>query len=73
MNGTSLPLQEQIETEAKNSEDGCVYLQMIIPRENSKNNFDNNDNYSDYNNGFFEIRCKIIAYNNYYDKFVANH
>ena len=73
VNGTSLPLQEQIETEAKNSEDGCVYLQMIIPRENSKNNFDNNDNYSDYNNGFFEIRCKIIAYNNYYDKFVANH
>ena len=37
INGKSLTLQEQIEIEAKNSEDGCVYLQMIIP--NNKINF----------------------------------
>ena len=76
VNGRSLPLQEQIENEAKNSEDGCVYLQMIIPKESYKNNFDNNINNItniDYENGFFEIRCKIIAYNNYYDKRVVNH
>ena len=72
-NGTSLPLQEQIETEAKNSEDGCVYLQMIIPRETFKNNIGNNDTCPNYENGLFEIRCKIIGYNNYYDKLVANH
>ena len=73
MNGTSLPLQKQIETKVKNSKDGCGYLQIIIPKENSKNNYDNNDNFFDYNNGFFEIICKIIAYDNYYNKLVANH
>ena len=67
--GKNLSLQEQIETEAKNSEDGCVYLQMIIPRVNNFGN--NNDNYTGYENDFFEIRCKIFAYNNYYDSKVT--
>jgi hypothetical protein len=67
--GKPLSLQEQIETEAKNSEDGCVYLQMIIPRVNNFGN--NNDNYTGYENDFFEIRCKIFAYNNYYDSKVT--
>ena len=67
--GKTLSLQEQIETEAKNSEDGCVYLQMIIPRVNNFGN--NNDNYTGYENDFFEIRCKIFAYNNYYDNKVT--
>ena len=68
INGKSLTLQEQIEIEAKNSEDGCVYLQMIIP------NYDNEDNKtlnSEYKNSFFEIRCKIFAYNNYYESKLA--
>ena len=63
-----MTLQEQIEIEAKNSEDGCVYLQMIIP------NYDNEDNKtlnSEYKNSFFEIRCKIFAYNNYYESKLA--
>ena len=67
--GKTLSLQEQIETEAKNSEDGCVYLQMIIPKVNNYGN--NNDNYTGYENDFFEIRCKIFAYNNYYDSKVT--
>ena len=66
-NGRSLPLQEQIENEAKNSEDGCVYLQMIIPREIIKSSLDRNGSFSEYENEFFEIRCKIFAYNNYYE------
>ena len=53
-------MQEQIETEAKNSEDGCVYLQMIIPKETMKCN----GTYSEFENNFFEIRCKIFAFNN---------
>ena len=68
INGRSLTLQEQIEIEAKNSEDGCVYLQMIIP------NYDNEENKgmnSEYKNSFFEIRCKIFAYNNYYESKLA--
>ena len=32
IDGKSLSLQEQIENEAKNSEDGYVYLQVIIPK-----------------------------------------
>ena len=56
INGKSLTLQEQIEIEAKNSEDGCVYLQMIIP----------NNDYDGESPSFFEIRGKIFAYNNYY-------
>ena len=47
-NGRSLPLQEQIENEAKNSEDGCAYLQMIIPRKQNKNSFNKNENYTEY-------------------------
>ena len=66
VNGRSLPLQEQIENEAKNSEDGCVYLQLIIPKEAIKSSFDKSGTYSEYENDFFEIRCKIFAYNNYY-------
>ena len=72
-NGRSLPLQEQIENEAKNSEDGCVYLQMIIPRETLKSNFDKNGSYSEYENEFFEIKCKIFAYNNYYQPGISSH
>ena len=71
-NGKCLSLQEQIEIESKKSEDGCVYLQMIIPRESIKSSFDKNDSYSEYENNFFEIRCKVFAYNNYYDG-VASH
>ena len=69
INGKSLTLQEQIEIEAKNSEDGCVYLQMIIPNyESGENNSTIN---SEYKNSFFEIRCKIFAYNNYYESKLA--
>ena len=69
INGRSLTLQEQIEIEAKNSEDGCVYLQMIIPNyERGENNSTLN---SEYKNSFFEIRCKIFAYNNYYESKLA--
>ena len=70
IDGKSLSLQEQIEIEAKNSEDGCVYLQMIIPKYKiDNNNYGNNETYSE--NDFFEIRCKIFAYNNYYDSKVS--
>ena len=69
INGKSLTLQEQIEIEAKNSKDGCVYLQMIIP--NYKNEEDNKTLNSEYKNSFFEIRCKIFAYNNYYESKLA--
>ena len=62
IDGKSLSLQEQIENESKNSEDGCVYLQMIIPKYKI-----NNETYTGFENDFFEIRCKIFAYNNYYD------
>ena len=69
INGKSLTLQEQIEIEAKNSEDGCVYLQMIIPIYENKE--DNKTYNSEYKNSFFEIRCKIFAYNNYYETKLA--
>ena len=69
INGRSLTLQEQIELEAKNSEDGCVYLQMIIPNYESGDN--NSTLNSEYKNSFFEIRCKIFAYNNYYESKLA--
>ena len=39
IDGKSLSLQEQIENEAKNSEDGCVNLQMIIPNYNIDKNY----------------------------------
>ena len=71
IDGKSLSLQEQIEIEAKNSEDGCVYLQMIIPKYKI-DNYGSNDTYTAYeNDGFFEIRGKIFAYNNYYSSKVA--
>ena len=71
IDGRSLSLQEQIEIEAKNSEDGCVYLQMIIPKYKI-DNYGSNDTYTTYEeDGFFEIRGKIFAYNNYYASKVA--
>ena len=73
LNGRVLPLQEQIENEAKNSEDGCVYLQMIIPKETIKSSCNKNGTYSEYENDFFEIRCKIFAYNNYYEQGMTSH
>jgi hypothetical protein len=67
-NGRCLSLQEQIETESKNSEDGCVYLQVIIPKEEIKSDFENNNTtYPDSVKDYFEIRCKIFAINNFYD------
>ena len=71
IDGKSLSLQEQIENEAKNSEDGCVYLQMIIPKYKIDQNYGNNETYTGFENDFFEIRCKIFAYNNYYDNKVS--
>ena len=70
IDGRSLSLQEQIELEAKNSEDGCIYLQMIIPKYKIDRD-ENNETYTTFENGFFEIRGKIFAYNNYYDSKVA--
>ena len=69
LNGKSLSLEEQIEIEAKNSDDGCVYLQMIIPRYKI-DDYGDNGTYA-YENGFFEIRGKIFAYNNYYENKVT--
>ena len=71
IDGRSLSLQEQIEIEAKNSEDGCVYLQMIIPKYKI-DNYGTNDTYARYEDGFFEIRGKIFAYNNYYENKVTS-
>ena len=69
VNGRILPLQEQIEREAKTSDDGCVFIQMIIPKEVIKSNYDKNGtSFSEFENDYFEIRCKIFAYNNYYEK-----
>ena len=75
VNGRSLSLQEQIEIEAKNSQDGCVYLQIIIPKNKIKNNFENRNTttVSEYQSDFFEIRCKIFAYNNYYNEVTSSH
>ena len=73
LNERSLPLQEQIENETKNSEDGSVYLQMIIPKEIIKNNFDENIAYSEIEKNFFEIRCKILEFNNYYTQGINSH
>ena len=75
VNGRSLSLQEQIELEAKNSQDGCVYLQMIIPKNKISNNFENRSNttISEFESGFLEIRCKIFAYNNYYNELTSSY
>ena len=75
VNGKYLSLQEQIEIEAKNSEDGCVYLQMIIPKNkiNKNNNDNSNGSISEYESDFFEIRCKIFAYNNYYNRIPSSY
>ncbi len=71
IDGKSLSLQEQIEIEAKNSEDGCVYLQMIIPKYKIGSHYGNNETYTEFENDFFEIRGKIFAYNNYHDNKVT--
>jgi hypothetical protein len=42
---------------------------MIIP--NYGNDDDNETLSSEYKNSFFEIRCKIFAYNNYYESKLA--
>lgn len=74
-NGASLPLQEQIENEVKNWQDGCAYLQMFIPTKDINNNYDKNLTNSEFEseNDFFEIRCKIFSYNKYYDQGVVSH
>lgn len=64
-NGKYLSLEEQITIQAKNSEEGFVYLQMILPKKS--NNF-TTGNYTKYENKYYEIRCKIFSYNNFYDK-----
>ena len=66
-NGRCLSLQEQIENESKNSDDGCAYLQIIFPKETIKNDFEKNNSYSENVKDYFEIRSKIFAYNDYYD------
>ena len=37
-----------------------IYISNLGPKEN-------NETYTGFENDFFEIRCKIFAYNNYYD------
>ena len=69
IDGRRISLEEQIEIETKNSGDGCVYLQIIIPKYKI-NNYGRNNTYERYD-GFFEIRGKIFAYNNYYDSKVT--
>ena len=65
VNGKYLSLKEQIEIGAKNSEDGCIYLQLILP----KNEYEKrNDTCPNDHTRFFEIRCKILEYNNYYNR-----
>ena len=66
-NGKILSLKEQIELGAKNSEDGCIYLQLIIPKNDVENDFKKNDTCPNEEARYFEVRCKIIGYYNYYD------
>ena len=67
-NGKLLTLKEQIELGAKNSEDGCIYLQLIIPKNDIENdNYKKNNTCPNDNARFFEVRCKILGYYNYYD------
>ena len=44
---------------------------MIIPKYKIDQNYGNNETYTGFENDFFEIRCKIFAYNNYYDNKVS--
>ena len=67
-NGKTLSLKEQIEYGVKNSEDGCIYLQLIVPKNEIENdNKNNNDTCPNNDLKYFEIRCKILSYLNYYD------
>ena len=66
--GKLLTLKEQIEKSAKNSQDGCIYLQLIMPKNEIENDYENkNDTCPNNNEKYFEIRCKILSYFNYYD------
>ena len=65
--GKLLTLKEQIEKSAKNSEDGCIYLQLIMPKNEIGNDYNKeNDTCPNNNEKYFEIRCKILSYFNYY-------
>ena len=67
-NGKILNLKEQIENGIKNSEDGCVYLQLIIPKNEIENDYEKkNDTCPNNNEKYLEIRCKIMSYFNYYE------
>ena len=66
--GKLLTLKEQIEKSAKNSQDGCIYLQLIMPKNEIENEYEKkNDTCPNNNEKYFEIRCKILSYFNYYD------
>ena len=69
-NGRYLTLQEQIELEAKKSNDGRVYMQIVIPNYESEENQPQNENNINKNDAksYFEIRCKILEINNYNSK-----
>ena len=71
-NEKDLSIQEQIEIEAKKSDDGFVYIQMIFPdnkAEEKQIDFKNdNKTFTNDNKSYFEIRCKILETNNYNSK-----
>ena len=66
--GKLLTLKELIEKRTKNSQDGCIYLQLIMPKNEIENDYEKkNDTCPNNNEKYFEIRCKILSYFNYYD------
>ena len=68
-NGKLLTLKEQIENGIKNSEDGCIYLQLIVPKNDMEINYDKkNDTCPNDDMRYFELRCKVMSYFNYYDR-----
>ena len=68
-NGKLLTLKEQIENGIKNSEDGCIYLQLIVPKNDMEINYDKkNDTCPNDEMRYFELRCKVMSYFNYYDR-----
>lgn len=68
-NGKILDLKEQIERGVKNSEDGCIYLQLILPKNVMENDYDTkNSTCPNDDLRYFEIRAKILSYYNYYDR-----
>ena len=48
-----------------NEDDYKINFQLL------SKNYGNNETYTGLENDFFEIRCKIFAYNNYYDNKVS--